>query len=106
MKDPSFWFIKKIYIVSLFFSLHTFPGLCQSPEEELVYLLPGFSVHSGVKVGEVFDPNPPAAPPPPPPAAENATEEELAAREGEITRIAIEYQKTLDEHAKANNKTT
>ncbi len=65
-----------------------------------MYLLPGFSVQSGVRVGEVYDPNPPPAPPPPPPAAENATEEELSKREAEITRIAIEYQKTLDEHAR------
>ena len=65
----------------------------------MVYQLPGFSVQSGIRVGEVFDPNPPPAPPPPPPAAENATEEEISAREAEITRIAIEYQKTLDEHA-------
>ena len=78
----------------------------QSPEEELVYLLPGFSDQSGIRVGEVFDPNPPPAPPPPPPAAENATEEEVADRDKEITRIAIEYQKTLDEHAKVREEVT
>ena len=81
-----------------------FPVRSQAPEEELVFLLPGFSAQSGLRVGEVFDPTPPPAPPPPPPAAENATEEEVAAREQEITRIAIEYQQTLDEHAKVGRE--
>jgi len=52
-----------------------------SAEEELTYLLPGFSVQSGLRAGRKFDPDPqlPSSP------GENSTEEEIEAFNLEVS---------------------
>ena len=34
-------------------------SLAQNPDEELTVVLPGFHAESGVRAGEIYDPNPP-----------------------------------------------